>query len=66
MKKLKRIFTVVLMAVILSFTAFTQVTAFGQKNDNRPPKEQPKVKEREKPPPSNSNNNQHNDNRRKP
>ena len=66
MKKLKQIFRVVLMAVILSFTAFTQVTAFGQKNDNRPPKEQPRVKEKEKPPPSNTNNSQNNNDRRKP
>jgi len=66
MKELRRIFMVVLMAAILSIPAFTQMTAFGQKNDNRPPKEQPKVKEKDKPPPSNSNNSQGNNNRRKP
>jgi hypothetical protein len=68
MKELKRIFTVVLMAAILSFTAFNQMTAFGQKgnDNNRPPKEQPRVKEKEKPPPSNTNNSQNNNNRRKP
>lgn len=65
MKELKRILMVVLMAAILSVAAFTQMTAFGQKNDNRPPKEQPKVKEKEKPPPSNDNS-QSNTNRRKP
>jgi len=54
------------MAAILSIPAFTQMTAFGQKNDNRPPKETPKVKEKDKPPPSNSNNSQGNNNRRKP
>ena len=65
MKELRRIFTVVLMAAILSIPAFTQMTAFGQKNDNRPPKEREKVKEPNKPPPSNSNS-QNNTNRRKP
>lgn len=62
MKALKRIVTVMMMAMALSFSVLTQPVAFGQKNDNRPPKEQPKIKEKEKPPPSNSNN----DNRKKP
>lgn len=66
MKELKRILMVVLMAASLSVPAFTPMTAFGQKNDNRPPKEQPKVKEKDKPPPSNSNNSQGNSNRKKP
>jgi hypothetical protein len=66
MKQLKRIFTVVVMAATLSIHAFTPMTAFGQKNDNRPPKEREKVKEPNKPPPSNSNNSQGNNNRRKP
>jgi len=66
MKELRRIFTVVVMAATLSIPAFTQMTAFGQKNDNRPPKEREKVKEPNKPPPSNSNNSQGNNNRRKP
>lgn len=56
MKELKRILTVILMAAALSVTALPQVTAFGQKgNDNRPPKEPSKIKEKDKPPPSNSN-----------
>lgn len=66
MKQLRRILTVVMMAAILSVPAFTQMTVFGQKNDNRPPKEREKVKEPNKPPPSNSNNSQGNSNRRKP
>ena len=61
MKKLRRILTVVIMTAMLSVPTFVGSTAFGQKNDNRPPKEREKVKEPEKPPPSNSNNN-----RRKP
>ncbi len=66
MRVLTRILTVTLMAAILSVTASTAFTALGQKNDNRPPKEQPKVKEKEKPPPSNSNSGQGNSNRKKP
>ena len=62
MRKLRRILVAVLIGTMLS------VGALGQKgNDNRPPKEQPKVvdKEKEKPPPS--NNNQSNNNKpRKP
>jgi len=54
------------MAATLSIPAFTPMTAFGQKNDNRPPKEREKVREPNKPPPSNSNNSQGNTNRRKP
>ena len=60
MRELKRILTMVVMAAILSVTALTHVTALAQKgNDNRPPKEQPKIKEKdkEKPPPSNGNSN---------
>ncbi len=64
MKQLRRILTVIMMAAVLSVSAFTG-TAFGQKNDNRPPKEKPQVKEKDKPPPSNSNS-QNNTNRRKP
>ena len=63
MRKLRRILVAVLIGMTIS------VGAFGQKNsnDNRPPKERPKVvdKEKEKPPPS--NNNQSNSNKpRKP
>jgi hypothetical protein len=57
MKEMKRILTVVLMAAVLSLSALGQATVFGQKgNDNRPPKETPKIKEKDKPPPANSNN----------
>ena len=56
MKVLRRILTVVMMAAVLSVGALTHAPAFGQKsNDNRPPKEQPKIKEQPKPPPSNNN-----------
>lgn len=66
MNEVKRILTVILMAAVLSLSALSQVTAFGQKgNDNRPPKEQPKIKEQPKPPPSN-NNSGGNSNRKKP
>ena len=60
MKELRRILVAILIAMTIS------VGAFAQKNDNRPPKEQPKVvdKEKEKPPPS--NNNQNNNKRGKP
>jgi hypothetical protein len=66
MKELKRILTVVLMVAVISLTGLSQETAFGQKgNSNRPPKEQPKIKEQPKPPPSN-NNSGGNSNRKKP
>jgi hypothetical protein len=60
MKELRRILVAILIGTTIS------VGAFAQKNDNRPPKEQPKVvdKEKEKPPPS--NNNQNNNKRGKP
>ena len=53
MKDLKRILLVMLAAVLVA------VCTYGQKNgnDNRPPKEQPKIIEKPKPPPSNSNSN---------
>ena len=66
MKAVKRILTVVLMAAVLSLGAFGQATVFGQKgNDNRPPKDPGKIKERDKDPPRN-NNSQGNSNRKKP
>lgn len=59
MKDLKRILLVMLAAAMVA------VCTYGQKNgnDNRPPKENPKIIEKPKPqpPPSNSNTN-----RRKP
>lgn len=65
MMELKRILTVILLAAVLSLSALSQATAFGQKgNNNRPPKEQPKIKEQPKPPPS--NNNQGNSKPKKP
>jgi hypothetical protein len=54
MRNLRQILVAVLMGTIIS------VGVYAQKNDNRPPKEQPKVvdKEKEKPPPqSNTNTN---------
>jgi hypothetical protein len=44
---------VALMGLILSLGAF--VPAFGQKNDNRPPKEPEKVKQPDKQPRGNTN-----------
>ena len=62
MKKLRLILVAALMGTMLSVGAFAQ-----KGNDNRPPKEQPKVVDKEKgqkPPPS--NNNQSNNKPRKP
>jgi len=52
MKDLRQILVAVLMGMIIS------VGVYAQKNDNRPPKEQPKVvdKQKEKPPPNNNQN----------
>jgi hypothetical protein len=60
MRELRRILVAGLIGMTIS------VGVFAQKNDNRPPKEQPRVvdKEKEKPPPSNSN--QSNSNKKKP
>ena len=55
MKEVKRILMVVLMLMALSIGAVGPMSAFGQKNDNRPPKEPQKVKESDKQPRSNSN-----------
>jgi len=46
-----------LLAVLIG--SMISVVGFAQKggNDNRPPKEQPRVVEKPKPPPSNSNSN---------
>ena len=53
MKELKRILMVVLIGSMISVVGFAQKGG----NDNRPPKENPKVVEKPKPPPSNSNSN---------
>lgn len=55
MKELRRILLVMLVAAAVACGTFAQKNS----NDNRPPKENPKVieKEKEKPPPSNSNSN---------
>jgi len=55
MKELKRLFLAALMAVILSLSAGVPMSAFGQKNDNRPPKQPEKVKDPPKQPRGNSN-----------
>jgi hypothetical protein len=62
MKYVKQLFVVVLMMAVLSLTPLGRINALGQRNDNRPPKDQPKVKENPKPPPR-SNNNQGNNNK---
>jgi len=61
MKYVRQLFVVILMAAIISLPPLAGTSALGQKNDNRPPKDQPKVKENPKPPPR--NNNQGNSNR---
>jgi len=60
MKEVKRVLIVAFMGLVLAFS--TSVTAFGQKNDNRPPKEPEKVKQPDKQPRGN-NNSQGNSNR---
>ena len=54
MKKLRLILVAVLMGTMLSISGFAQ-----KGNDNRPPKEQPRVvdKEKTKPPPKENQNN---------
>jgi len=61
MKRLKQILVAVLIGAAISVGVFAQ-----RGNDNRPPKEQPRVvdKEKDKPPPG--NNNQGNSNSNKP
>jgi len=61
MRKAKRIMMVVLTAAILSVGVLAQ-----KGNDNRPPKDTPRIvdKEKEKPPPKNSNNQSNNSNHR--
>ena len=51
MKYLRSIFTAALIGLMVSVGAFAQKGG----NDNRPPKEDQKIKETPKPPPSNSN-----------
>ena len=55
MREVKRVLMLILMGLVLSLGAVGPTTAFGQKNDNRPPKEPDKVKERDKQPRGNSN-----------
>lgn len=50
MKKLRLILMAVLIGTMVSVGGFAQ-----KGNDNRPPKEDQKIKEKEKPPPTNSN-----------
>jgi hypothetical protein len=51
MKYLRSIFAAALIGLMVSAGAFAQKGG----NDNRPPKEDQKIKENPKPPPSNSN-----------
>lgn len=64
MKELRKIFLAVLVGALIAVGALAQKSG----NDNRPPKEQPRVvdKDKEKPPPSNNNSSQSNSNKRKP
>jgi hypothetical protein len=63
MKYVKQLFVVVLMAAVLSLTPPGRTNAFGQKSDNRPPKETAKAKETDKRQPRGNGNNQSNNNR---
>ena len=55
MKQVIRALMVALLAAILSLAALAPTSAFGQKNDNRPPKPPEKVKQPDKQPRGNSN-----------
>ena len=55
MKEVMRVLMVALLAAVLSLAALVPTTAFGQKNNNRPPKEPDKVKSPPKQPRDNSN-----------
>ena len=61
MRELRRILVMGLIGMLLSAGAFAQ-----KGNDNRPPKEQPRVVDKEKEKPPRSNNNQSNNNKKKP
>jgi len=63
MKKLKRILLGMLMGILVAMVVAAGAFAQKNSNDNRPPKENPKIVERPRPPPSNSNENS---NRKKP
>lgn len=60
MKQLKRILMAMMVAAMVTACTFAQKNS----NDNRPPKEQPKIVEKPKPPPTNTNNS--NTNKKKP
>jgi hypothetical protein len=63
MREVKRLMAAALMGLVLSLGAFAPVTAFGQKNDNRPPRQPEKVRQPDKQPRGNTNS-QGNTNRR--
>lgn len=65
MKKVTRVLMAGLIAAVLSLGALAPMSAFGQKNNNRPPKDPEKVKQPDPPPRGNSNS-QGNRNRNKP
>jgi hypothetical protein len=55
MKEVKRVLMLALIGLVLSLGALAPMTAFGQRNDNRPPKRPEKVKDGDKQPRGNSN-----------
>ncbi len=55
MKLVMRTLAVALMGAVLSLAALAPTSAFGQKNNNRPPKDPEKVKQPDKQPRGNSN-----------
>jgi hypothetical protein len=57
MRELKRIIMAVLIGAMVTLGAVGGLAQKGNTNNNRPPKETPKVVDREKPPPKNGNSN---------
>ena len=55
MREVKRVLMAVLIAVVLSLGALAPMSAFAQRNDNRPPKPPEKIKDPPKQPRGNSN-----------
>ncbi|HEY6045500.1 MAG TPA: hypothetical protein VIU65_02790 [Pyrinomonadaceae bacterium] len=55
---MKQVRAIMLAVLLVGVGAMVPAGAFAQKggsNDNRPPKDNPKIVEKEKPPPSNNN-----------
>jgi hypothetical protein len=55
MKEVKRVLMAGIIAMALSLGVFAPMSAFGQRNDNRPPKQPEKIKDPPKQPRGNTN-----------